>query len=55
MNRIVILLVTLLIGGCVGDGSSPRTSSSSSSPDELHPKQMCESTSIGGEPKTVCY
>ena len=56
MKRLAILIVLLgfmpLVGGCVADGlSGPRTSS----PDLDNPKQVCEHTMIGSEPKTVCY
>ena len=57
MKRLAILCIMLLgpaplIGGCVADSlSGPRTSS----PDLDNPKQVCEHTTIGSEPKTVCY
>ena len=57
MKRIAILCSMLLglvplVGGCVADGLGPKTSSS---PDLDNPKQVCEHTMIGSEPKTVCY
>ena len=56
MKRLAIFFMLLgwspLAGGCVADGlSGPRTSS----PDLDNPKQVCEHTMIGSEPKTVCY
>ena len=56
MKRLAICFMLLgvlpLTGGCVTDGlSGPRTSS----PDLDNPKQVCEHTLVGSEPKTVCY
>jgi hypothetical protein len=53
MKCVLVVFATLFVSGCVGDGlSSPKTAVS---PDLDNPKQVCESTMIGSEPKTVCY
>ena len=54
MKRLAIislLALVPLVSGCVADGLGPRASS----PDLDNPKQVCEQTMIGSQPKTVCY
>ena len=66
MSRAIILMSLLLVGGCVsqadkeGGGVSDATAAPTPSPkrydiDPDKPRRVCEDTSVGGQPKTVCY
>ena len=58
---VVLWLLTLPTSGCVSVNDNPRDElASSPSPrrydaDPDKPKQVCESTMEGNEPKTICY
>ena len=57
MRYAALFALLLLVGGCVSDSDTPNLFSwkkrEAADPDK--PKQACEYTSVGGEPKTVCY
>jgi hypothetical protein len=66
MKRALLVLAPLLLGGCLSDADTANNRSvlplaASSKADRGGrdtsdaPRQLCESTSEGGEPKTVCY
>ena len=50
------VVVALLVGGCVSDSqTAPDLRSSPVKSLDGSPRQLCESTMIGSEPKTICY
>lgn len=60
-TKATLVLIALMLGGCLSDADTARNRSvlplASSRGDKMsdEPRQLCESTSEGGEPKTVCY
>lgn len=66
MRRAALLCLPLVLGGCLSDAETANNRSVlpppvSSRPERggrdtaEAPRQLCESTSEGGEPKTICY
>ena len=58
MKKLAVLAAALLVGGCALDGQKRSTGVAGSlakSYESDKPKQLCESTLIGSQPKTICY